>query len=344
MPADRLAHGYRWEDEQWKDEPLLANGSFGSMGGMLTSLSRPRAATSARFSSAWPPRDGAETAPIRRSSLREMQQLWRPGAGGGDARRGAARVQLNAGGYGFGLRISQTCTFPPRRRAQRRPAGLRVADALAAGVRRRHHRVRQPHLHRLGPRRSTRRSTRSRRPAACSRGRSQPSPALVAARDDGRAASSSKWDDAVADRIAAENLFLDQSKDRRRAEIEALHATGRRVPPGERVRLRRERAARRLDDDLRARQAAGGDHARADDAAEGAVHVDPARTGGYAENGDVPALTVGRRRFLKASASLLTTSAAFGLYTWKVEPHWLEISHQAGSRHVRPLRLAEVPT
>ena len=39
VPADRLAHGYRWEDEQWKDEPLLSNGSFGSMGGMLTTLS-----------------------------------------------------------------------------------------------------------------------------------------------------------------------------------------------------------------------------------------------------------------------------------------------------------------
>src|SRR4051812_7595743 len=39
VPADRLAHGYRWEDEQWKNEPLLANGSFGSMGGMMTTLS-----------------------------------------------------------------------------------------------------------------------------------------------------------------------------------------------------------------------------------------------------------------------------------------------------------------
>src|SRR5476651_1711669 len=26
VPADRLVHGYRWEDERWKDEPLLANG------------------------------------------------------------------------------------------------------------------------------------------------------------------------------------------------------------------------------------------------------------------------------------------------------------------------------
>ena len=33
-----------------------------------------------------------------------------------------------------------------------------------------------------------------------------------------------KWDDAVAHRIAAQNLFLDQSLDRRRAAIDALHA------------------------------------------------------------------------------------------------------------------------
>src|SRR5204862_5241593 len=30
MAANRLAHGYRWEDERWKNEPLLSNGSFGS--------------------------------------------------------------------------------------------------------------------------------------------------------------------------------------------------------------------------------------------------------------------------------------------------------------------------
>ena len=77
VPANRLAHGYRWEDEQWKNEPLLANGSFGSMGGMLTSVSDLSRYVGA-FLSAWPPRDGPETAPIRRASLREMQQVWRP--------------------------------------------------------------------------------------------------------------------------------------------------------------------------------------------------------------------------------------------------------------------------
>src|SRR4051794_5075334 len=75
VPANRLARGYRWEDNVWKDEPLLSNGSFGSMGGMLTSV-RDLARYVGVFLSAWPPQDGPETAAIRRASLREMQQLW----------------------------------------------------------------------------------------------------------------------------------------------------------------------------------------------------------------------------------------------------------------------------
>ena len=104
------------------------------------------------FLSAWPPRDGPETAPIRRASLREMQQLWRHGVDIGRARfvrRDSAhlrRLRLRA------ARLPDLFV-PPHRRAQRRPAGIRLGDALAAGVRRRLHRVRQPHLHGLGPRR-----------------------------------------------------------------------------------------------------------------------------------------------------------------------------------------------
>jgi len=38
VPAARLARGYRWEDQRWKEEPPLPDGAFGAMGGMLTSL------------------------------------------------------------------------------------------------------------------------------------------------------------------------------------------------------------------------------------------------------------------------------------------------------------------
>jgi CubicO group peptidase (beta-lactamase class C family) len=37
VPKDRLALGYRWEDNTWKEEPQLPDGAFGAMGGMLTS-------------------------------------------------------------------------------------------------------------------------------------------------------------------------------------------------------------------------------------------------------------------------------------------------------------------
>jgi hypothetical protein len=51
----------------------------------------------------------------------------------------------------------------------------------------------------------------------------QPSRALLDARD---AVSKlvMRWDDQLADKIAAENLFLDRSKDRRRNELVDLHA------------------------------------------------------------------------------------------------------------------------
>ena len=109
VPPNRLAHGYRWEDERWKEERQLPHGAGGSMGGMLTSINDLSKYVSV-YLSAWPPHDGPETAPIRRASLREMQQLWRP-AGATVTRDASGAVQLTNGGYAFGLRVSQTCSF-----------------------------------------------------------------------------------------------------------------------------------------------------------------------------------------------------------------------------------------
>ena len=123
VPKDRIAHGYRWEDTTWKEEPPLPDGAFGSMGGMLTST-RDLAKYVGFLMSAWPARDESETGPVKRSSLREMQQIQRPrpatfvGADG-------AGLRLNSGGYGYGLGIRQTCEY----RAvvsHRWSAGLRV--------------------------------------------------------------------------------------------------------------------------------------------------------------------------------------------------------------------------
>ena len=223
VPPGRLAHGYRWEDNQWKSEPLLANGSFGSMGGMLTTLSDLGKYVGA-FLAAWPPRDGPETGPIRRSSLREMQQVWRPSPASVSRSTGAGApaVSLNAGGYGYGLRVSQTCQFPT---VVSHSGGLpgfgtqmRWLPEYGVGV------IAFGNLTYTGWSRTIDAALE----ALANTGGLQPrvvepSPALTAARD-AVAGLVVKWDDAAADRIAAENLFLDQSRDRRRAAIEALRA------------------------------------------------------------------------------------------------------------------------
>ena len=221
VPAGRLAQGYRWEDEQWKLEPQLPDGAFGPMGGMLTSVSDLGNYVAA-YLAAWPPRDGAETLPLRRSSLREMQQVARaipPTV----TRDSAGVVSLNSPAYGYGLRVAGSCMFDhivshsgglPGFGSQMRwlpeyGVGL-VAfgnrtysgwngpfnDALAA-------------LSRTG-------ALQPRVP--------QPSAALVRARESVTRLILG-WNDALADSIAANNLFLDRSRDRRRAEFDRFRAS-----------------------------------------------------------------------------------------------------------------------
>ncbi len=110
VPANRLAHGYRLQDGAWLEEPPLPDGSFGSMGGMLTS-SADLSRWVALMLDAWPPRDGAESPVLKRSSLREMQQLWRsaPSSASRNATTGA--LSMTSGGYAYGLRASQNCLF-----------------------------------------------------------------------------------------------------------------------------------------------------------------------------------------------------------------------------------------
>ncbi|OFW40342.1 MAG: hypothetical protein A3J29_18440 [Acidobacteria bacterium RIFCSPLOWO2_12_FULL_67_14b] len=219
VPAGRLAHGYRWEDAQWKNEPLLANGSFGSMGGMLTTLSDLGKYVGA-FLAAWQPRDGAEGAPIRRSSLREMQQVSRPAPAVVSTR--ANGVQLNSGGYGYGLRITQSCEFPtivahggglPGFGTQMRWLPEYGIGLIAFGNL----------TYTSWPRTFDTALEALARTGGLQPRVTEPSPALTAARD-AVAGLVVKWDDAVADRVAAQNLFLDQSQDRRRAAIATLRS------------------------------------------------------------------------------------------------------------------------
>jgi CubicO group peptidase (beta-lactamase class C family) len=72
VQAGRLAHGYRWLNKNWMEQPLLHDGAFGAMGGIFTSIDDFSKYVILHLS-AWPPRNDNETGPVIRSSIREMQ-------------------------------------------------------------------------------------------------------------------------------------------------------------------------------------------------------------------------------------------------------------------------------
>lgn len=103
VPADRLALGYRREDNTWKPEPLLHDGTYGAMGGLLTTIP-DFARYVALHLAAYPPRSDADLAPLRRASLREMHQPGVISALATTARTLGGETYPQAVGYGYGLR------------------------------------------------------------------------------------------------------------------------------------------------------------------------------------------------------------------------------------------------
>jgi CubicO group peptidase (beta-lactamase class C family) len=219
VPAGRLAMGHGFDEGRWTPEPPLAHGAFGAMGGLFTTA-RDLSRYVAFMLSAWPPRDDEDVGPVRRSSVREMQQPAR--LSGLDVTRDAHDASLRAvtRGYGYGLGSARDCRFPnvvshggglpgygstmawlpeygvgvlllanvtyaPAGAAGR--AALDLLDATGA----------------LQPRRLA------------------PSRALIDARDS-IAALVADWSDEEASRVAADNLELDRPLARRRADVAEL--------------------------------------------------------------------------------------------------------------------------
>jgi hypothetical protein len=136
------------------------------------------------------------------------------------ARAPAGALQLNAPGYGFGLRILQNCSFP---HIVMHGGGLPGFGSImqwlpdrGVGI------IAFGNLTYTGWGGVTNAAfdvlakTGGLAPRA-----PQASPALVAARDS-VSRLVDRWDDTLADDLAAENLFLDRSKDRRRADVERV--------------------------------------------------------------------------------------------------------------------------
>jgi CubicO group peptidase (beta-lactamase class C family) len=219
VPGDRIARGYGRIDNDWVAEKPLADGSYGAMGGLYSSVPDLGRLVSL-YLSAYPPRDGDDHGPVKRSSLREMQMPYSP------YRSTALRASVNSplilssGGYAFGLAASQTCRFAhsvshggglPGYGSQMRwlpEYGVGIV-ALANGTY-------------AGPGRAVNDSLEAlARTGALNPRVPQPSARLLEAKAavDGLI---SQWSDAELRKIAAMNLLLDRSSERRRKEFETL--------------------------------------------------------------------------------------------------------------------------
>src|SRR5579859_825590 len=108
IPAEKLALGYRWEDNQWKPEALLKDGSYASMGGMICTIDDFSKYMSFLLTS-WPPRNEDEIGPVRRNSAREMQRPWIFRGLAPNYKTHGGELCPRTGGYGFGLGWRQDC-------------------------------------------------------------------------------------------------------------------------------------------------------------------------------------------------------------------------------------------
>jgi CubicO group peptidase (beta-lactamase class C family) len=121
VPPERLAVGYGRKtgpfqlvvadavDPADHIEKQLADGAFASMGGLYTTIRDFARYTSFQLA-AWPPRDEPEHGPVRRSSVRETQQMARFSRLS-VSRTATGEIRAGAGGYGFGWGVSENCDF-----------------------------------------------------------------------------------------------------------------------------------------------------------------------------------------------------------------------------------------
>lgn len=113
VPPEKLALGYRWENEAWRAEPLLHDGVYGAMGGLITTL--PDFANYVAFHlAAWPARSDPDDGPVKRATVRAMHQVAIASGLTTEPRNLAGEPDPQVHGYAFGLRWSMD-----RRRAIR---------------------------------------------------------------------------------------------------------------------------------------------------------------------------------------------------------------------------------
>jgi CubicO group peptidase (beta-lactamase class C family) len=227
VPREHIALGYRREDNAWKPEPILAHGSFGAMGGLWTNA-HDLARYVAFLMSAFPPRDEPERGPIKRSSAREMQQIWRAQPSSAFRSTVDAPLQMASGGYGYGIGVSYDCRYTQYAGHGGGLPGygslMRWLPEHGVGLIGLANQTYQGFNNLFNDTLAALNRTGALQPRVV-----QPSKALLAAQADVTQLII-KWDDELANRIAADNLFLDvpaEVRKNRWKELAQQHGTCR---------------------------------------------------------------------------------------------------------------------
>ncbi len=103
VPSGKLALGYRVDGTGWQLEPLLHDGSYGAMGGLVTTV-RDFTHYMNLHLAAWPARNETDGGLVRRATLREMHKPAEITSLTANAKNLAGELAPFAAGYGYGLR------------------------------------------------------------------------------------------------------------------------------------------------------------------------------------------------------------------------------------------------
>jgi CubicO group peptidase (beta-lactamase class C family) len=217
VPAAALARGYHWNHGAWEPEPILHDGDGAAMGGLITTMDDFARYVAFQLG-AWPARSDADTGPVRRASLREMQQPSTFTAFQADPPR--------MGFYGYGLHWTRNANNVvmlghagglPGYGSQYRFApdygvgviafsNLRYGPVYTPAIKALYMLIEKG---KLPP-------------------RTIPASPVLAERKEQVSRLLQNWDAGLADAIAAENFFLDRSREDWRAHIrERMQAIGK---------------------------------------------------------------------------------------------------------------------
>ena len=221
LPPGVRATGYKKIGDQYVEEPSLAHGTFGAMGGLVTTAG-DLATYVAYQLSAYPPRDDSESGPVRRSSQREMQRAARTSNLAASRPTPDAPLQAGVNSYGYGLRISTDCRFE---HIVAHGGGLPGFGSYmmwlpdyGVGM------FAMANLTYAAPAPPMNEAFDALRRTGALRPRELPPSAALTSARDSIARLWNNWNDAEAAAMAADNFFLDTSSERRRQEIEKITA------------------------------------------------------------------------------------------------------------------------